>query len=113
MPAKEFTFVQITDTHIGYSYNKAKDEEVLADRRSRPWGDGKEHAPAVEDLLSQAIQKVKDDKTVPEFVVFTGDLGNRASREEEINDDKYRKHLDKFLKILKNEMPAHIPVSLV
>lgn len=60
-PAGEFSFVQISDSHMGF--NKAANTDVVG-------------------TLNAALQKIRDLKTVPDFMLHTGDITHLSKPEE-------------------------------
>src|SRR5471030_990626 len=61
MPASDFTFVQISDSHIGF--NKAANPDVTG-------------------TLQAAIAKINAMPTAPSFILHTGDLSHLAQADE-------------------------------
>jgi len=81
MPKADFSFVQISDSHIGF--NKAANADVLS-------------------TLQAAIAKINNMPSPPSFVLHTGDLSHLAQAEE-------FDLLDQSLKSVKTEKIFYVP----
>jgi len=81
MPKADFSFVQISDSHIGF--NKAANADVLS-------------------TLQAAIAKINNMPAPPSFVLHTGDLSHLAQAEE-------FDLLDQSLKSVKTEKIFYVP----
>ena len=81
MPKADFSFVQISDSHIGF--NKAANADVLS-------------------TLQAAIAKINNMPSPPSFVLHTGDLSHLAQAEE-------FDLLDQSLKSVKTEKVFYVP----
>jgi len=81
MPAADFSFVQISDSHIGF--NKAANPDVLA-------------------TLQASIAKINNMPKAPSFVLHTGDLSHLAQADE-------FDLLDQSLKSVKTEKIFYVP----
>ncbi len=81
MPGSDFSFVQISDSHIGF--NKAAN-------------------PAVLSTLQAAIAKINEMPVTPSFVLHTGDLSHLAQADE-------FDLLDQSLKSVKTEKIFYVP----
>ncbi|MCC8425061.1 metallophosphoesterase [Mucilaginibacter sp. UR6-11] len=81
VPASDFSFVQISDSHIGF--NKPANTDVLG-------------------TLNAAIAKINVMPTAPSFVLHTGDLSHLAQAEEFDT-------LEQSLKAVKTEKIFYVP----
>src|SRR6201996_7676100 len=81
MPAADFSFVQISDSHIGF--NKAANPDVVG-------------------TLNAAIAKINNMPVTPSFVLHTGDLSHLAQADE-------FDVLDQSLKSVKTEKIFYVP----
>src|SRR6201995_4244639 len=81
MPKSDFSFVQISDSHIGF--NKAANPDVLA-------------------TLQAAVSKVNSMPEAPSFVLHTGDLSHLAQADEFDT-------LDQVLKSVKTDKIFYVP----
>lgn len=81
LPASDFTFAQISDSHIGF--NKAANPDVIG-------------------TLQSAIGKINAMPKAPSFVLHTGDLSHLAQAEEFDT-------LDQVLKSIKTDRIFYVP----
>ncbi|MDB5117504.1 MAG: metallophosphoesterase [Mucilaginibacter sp.] len=81
VPKSDFSFVQISDSHIGF--NKAANPDVVS-------------------TLNAAISKINNMPAAPSFVLHTGDLSHLAQAEEFDT-------LDQTLKSVKTEKIFYVP----
>lgn len=81
IPASDFSFVQISDSHIGF--NKAANPDVVG-------------------TLQAAVEKINSMPTAPSFILHTGDLSHLAQADEFDT-------LDQVLKTAKSEKVFYVP----
>src|SRR5215467_1803146 len=81
LPRADFSFVQISDSHIGF--NKPANPDVIG-------------------TLQAAIDKINAMPTAPSFVLHTGDLSHLAQKEEFDT-------LDQSLKSVKTDRIFYVP----
>ncbi len=81
IPASDFSFVQISDSHIGF--NKAANPDVVG-------------------TLQAAVEKINSMPTAPSFILHTGDLSHLAQADEFDT-------LDQVLKSAKSEKVFYVP----